>query len=174
MPLLLKRSYNMPKNIVKRGNIWYFTATVKGKRVAISLHTEDFRVAVMEAKKIKASLKQARNLAWEKNFNTMDVRSQLKNGFLKRSLMGGVAQAAIQNMNELPLIQGTAVYVLLYQGQIVYAGQTDNLYYRISQHLKKLVFNAVYYSVVDPVKASQIEREMIQTYSPKYNTNFNR
>lgn len=40
----------MPKNLTKRGNVWYFTAIVNGKRMSQSLSTEDLKVAKARAR----------------------------------------------------------------------------------------------------------------------------
>jgi integrase len=52
----------MPKNIVKRGNVWYCTARVNGKRLSKSLETADQRVAQQRARVI---LEAARKEKWE-------------------------------------------------------------------------------------------------------------
>lgn len=73
--------------------------------------------------------------------------------------------------NSVPIGVLTGVYFLMWDGKIVYVGQTTNLHFRIGQHLTEGVkeFNRYAFLPLPPHMLDEIEDYYIDVCLPKYN-----
>ena len=73
---------------------------------------------------------------------------------------------------DIPLTEYCGCYLLYNDNELVYVGVSNNIYYRVSQHLMqgKKVFNKVKAIIeYDYLKAINIENYYIDYHKPKYN-----
>jgi hypothetical protein len=64
------------------------------------------------------------------------------------------------------------VYFLIFEGALVYVGQTRDLNCRVGRHCQKLMskpFDAVYYLLVDDKELDPIESTLIRRFKPRLN-----
>ena len=80
----------MASNIIKRGTIWYFTATIRGKRYLTSLKTEDKSIAARVARTMKRSIMDGGAEEW------------LESGRVKKTVPS--LQALMEAYKEAPLV----------------------------------------------------------------------
>lgn len=69
----------------------------------------------------------------------------------------------------VPFENGSYVYFLLSNDEVVYVGQTVNLCGRLCGHVKDKVFDYVYYTNVSPENRLIFESMNINYYQPRYN-----
>ena len=70
-------------------------------------------------------------------------------------------------------LQGYYIYFLIKDNEIVYVGQTSNLWQRMSAHNKDKEFNYIYFEKIDKLDANYIENYYIIKFLPKYNKKLN-
>ena len=63
------------------------------------------------------------------------------------------------------------VYFLCHEGNVVYVGQSGNVFGRIGAHLGDKTFDSVFFARVPQSDLDFVEGELIRTLSPKYNHN---
>jgi hypothetical protein len=77
-------------------------------------------------------------------------------------------------LKELPCfadaLHAAAVYFLIADGEVVYVGQTVNLYARIGSHREDKIWDRVLFLPVPREDLDETERRWIARLNPKYNT----
>lgn len=80
---------------------------------------------------------------------------------------------SVSNIIEIDTLELRGIYFLVHKGEVVYVGQSQNIYARIQAHKteNKKKFDRIFVSVVkDPfIDLSVIEKHFILKLKPKYN-----
>jgi len=66
-----------------------------------------------------------------------------------------------------------AIYVLISNNIVIYAGQTRNLHIRLSEHRRKMKFDSVRYfnaKGLSRVEMMDLELHLIEVFNPRYNS----
>lgn len=81
------------------------------------------------------------------------------------------ALSHINGLGEIPVAKGTFVYFLVLQGEVVYVGQTKQLFGRMTCHTLHMVtdFDHLFYLPVHPSRLDEVEAHFIKELKPKYN-----
>jgi hypothetical protein len=70
-------------------------------------------------------------------------------------------------------LMNPGVYVLLYNGEVVYVGSTNNPLSRIGMHTYNIVYNQVYFVRCDSDELTKIEGLLIAKFRPRLNVDQN-
>lgn len=69
-----------------------------------------------------------------------------------------------------PFIGLPGVYFLVFQNEVIYVGQSDNVYRRLDEHRPRIKFDAWHFiTVTDRKQRLEVERRYIAALSPKWN-----
>jgi hypothetical protein len=68
-----------------------------------------------------------------------------------------------------PIEESPCIYFLVKKGQVVYVGQTWNIYARIGSHMKSKIFDSVSMLNVHPDEMNNLEAAYILKFNPVYN-----
>lgn len=90
----------------------------------------------------------------------------VKQGFLVAERFPGY-EAILGFVRDTPSFSG--IYFLFDGDEIVYVGQSKNVWKRLAQHSKDKLFNGYTVLSCDPASLDDIEKHYIKEFSPKYN-----
>lgn len=83
-----------------------------------------------------------------------------------RAIAGMIIPLSLQS-SETPGMPG--VYFLCSEGEVVYVGQSGNVFGRVGAHIGNKTFDAVFFVRVPQSDLDYVEGELIRTLKPKYN-----